>query len=128
MTSGGESGMRDERFITKSEQYALIYDKGSTWVDNLLVMKSMPNGLPLARYGFSISKRVGKAVIRNRIRRRLREILRLSPLQPGWDAVFIARPEASMTDCTTLSKSVVSLLSRARLLAKENEEVKLRDN
>jgi ribonuclease P protein component len=120
--------MREECFITKSEQYTLIYDKGSTWVDNLMVMKSMPNGLHFARYGFSISKRVGKAVIRNRIRRRLREILRLSPIQPGWDAIFIARPGASMTDYATLSKSVVSLLSRARLLAKENEEVKLRDN
>ena len=118
--------MRDEHLITRPGQYALVYDKGSTWVHSLVVMKSLPNGLSLSRYGFSVSRRVGKAVVRNRVRRLLREILRLTPLKTGWDIVFIARPAAATTDYATLRKSVVGLLSQARLLAKEHEEVHLR--
>jgi len=120
--------MRGEQFITKPGQYALVYSKGSTWVSNLVVMRSLPNGLTLSRYGFSISRRVGKAVTRNRVRRRWREILRPMPLKPGWDIIIIARPLAATADYATLRKSVVGLLSRAQLLAKEYEEVILRVN
>ena len=120
--------MRGEQFITKPGQYALVYDNGSAVVDKLLVMRSLPNALSLSRYGFSVSRRVGKAVVRNRIRRRLREILRQSPLKTGWDMVFIARPAAATTDYATLRKSVVGLLLRARLLVEEHEEAGLRVN
>ncbi len=115
--------MRGEQFITKPRQYALVYDKGSTWVSNLVVMKGVPNGLPLSRYGFSVSRRVGKAVVRNRIRRLLREILRLIPFRPGWDVVFIVRPAAATPDHATLKETGVGLLSRAQLLTNEHEEV-----
>ena len=120
--------MRGEQFITKPGQYELVYDKGSTQVSHLVVMKSLPNGLSLSRYGFSVSRRVGKAVVRNRVRRVLREILRLIPLKPGWDIVLIARPAAAIADYVTLSQSVTGLLSKAQLLAKEHEEVCLRVN
>ena len=120
--------MRSERYLTKPAQYALIYDKGSSWISSLLVMKALPNELSLSRYGLSVSKRVGKAVTRNRIKRLLREILRLTPLEPGWDIVFIVRPAAATVDYASLEKSVQSLLSRARLLVKEHEKVCLRIN
>jgi ribonuclease P protein component len=117
--------MRGEHLITKSGQYSLVYDKGSTRVNNLLVLKSLPNGLSFSRYGFSVSRRVGKAVVRNRVRRLLREILRRRSLKPGWDIVFIARTAAADADYTALGESVTGLLSRACLLAEENEEVSL---
>ena len=120
--------MRGENRITKPGQYALVYDKGRTRVSDLVVLKSMPNGLSLSRYGFSVSRRVGRAVVRNRVRRLFREILRLIPLEPGWDIVVIARPAAATTDYATLRKSVVGLLSQVHLLAKEHEEVCLRVN
>ena len=117
--------MRGEQLITKPGQYALVYDKGSTRVSHLVVMKSLPNRLSLSRYGFSVSRRVGKAVVRNRVRRLLREILRLVPLKPGWDIVLIARPAAANADYATLRQSVVELLSRSQLLAEEYEETSL---
>ena len=84
--------MRGEQWLKKSGQYALVYRGGRSWVNRLVVMKVLANGLNLSRYGFSISRRVGKAVIRNRVKRVLREILYAAPVEPGWDVVFIARP------------------------------------
>ena len=118
---------REER-LTRRGQFTSVYDEGRSWVDNLLVVKALPNGLTLSRYGFSVSKRVGKAVTRNKIRRRLREILRLTPLKPGWDIVFIARLPAATANYAELRKTVEGLLSRARLLMREDERVYLRIN
>lgn len=114
--------------LTKPRQYELVYNKGSAWMNSLLVMKALPSGLGLSRYGLSVSKRVGNAVTRNRVKRLLREILRLTPLAVGWDIVFIARSPAATADYASLKKSVMDLLSRARLLARKNEEVCLRPN
>jgi len=118
--------MRGEEYITKPAQYALVYNDGSSWTSNLLVMKALPNGLNLSRYGFSVSKRVGKAVARNKVKRLLREILRLTPLKPGWDIIFIARRSVATADYAKLEKSVKGLLSQAQLMAEEYEKIRLR--
>lgn len=120
--------LRGEEYLSKAAEYALVYSKGSSLVSDLVVMKTLPNGLTLSRYGFSVSRRVGKAVVRNRVKRLLREILRLTSLQPGWDIVFIARPLAAGANYTRLEKSVKVLLSRAGLLSREYEEAGLRTN
>jgi ribonuclease P protein component len=104
--------------LNKPEQFKAVYAQGNTLVDRFMVLKSLPNQLELYRYGVSISKRVGKAVVRNRIKRRLREIIRLKPLVSGWDIVLIVRNPAAESDYKQLEKSVVSLLSRAKMLAK----------
>jgi len=80
------------------------------------MMKAMPNSLNLSRYGFSVTKKVGKAVQRNRLRRLLREIMKQQSLRPGWDIVFIVRSVAVNTDYHQLESSVTKLLARAQLL------------
>ncbi|MBA7652028.1 Ribonuclease P protein component [subsurface metagenome] len=108
--------MREEGRLTKPNQYALVYSNGRSWVGSLVVMKALPNGLTLSRYGFSVSQRIGKAVTRNRVKRLLRHILRVKSLEPGWDIVFIARPLAANADYAGLEKAIDDLLSRAQLL------------
>jgi len=116
--------VRGEQYLTKRAQFGLVYDEGSSWVSSAIVMKALPNGLDASRYGFTVSRRVGKAVVRNRIKRLLREILRQTTLQPGWDIIFIARSSTARTDYASLGKSVRGLLFRAGLLVGEYEGVR----
>ena len=115
--------MRGEGWLRKPAQYAVVYGEGRSWANSLLVVKALPNGLALSRYGFSISRRVGKAVTRNRVKRLLREISRASPTEMGWDVVVIARPATAAIDYDSLSKAARDLLLRAGLLRRVEEKV-----
>jgi len=114
--------VRGEQYLTKREQFGLVYTGGSSHVCRTVVIKALPNGLEFSRYGLTVSKRVGNAVKRNRVKRLLREIVRQVSLKPGWDIIIIARPPAAKTGFTGLGKSVVDVLSRAGVLLGEYEE------
>jgi len=100
-----------------------VYKSGKAWVGNLIVIKALPNELEFSRYGLSVTKEIGKAVVRNRVRRMLREVVRVTSLKPGWDIVFIARQAAVTADYHELKRSIGKLLLRAHLM-NENEMVR----
>jgi ribonuclease P protein component len=110
--------MKSEKRLTKPEQYTSVYDAGITQVDRFLVLKAKPNHLEFSRFGISVSKKVGNAVIRNRVKRILREILRLVAKKPGWDIVIIARLPSAEGKYQVLKNSADNLLSRARIIDK----------
>ena len=113
--------MRREQRLRKSKDFALVRRQGRSWPGRLLVLAARPNGLDLARFGFSVSKRVGNAVTRNRVKRRLREAARLSDVSPGWDVLLIARAGAGGADYHELERSMTNLFKRAKLLRPHRE-------
>jgi ribonuclease P protein component len=104
--------MKGDRFLTKPCQYEKVYSQGSSRASRMVIMKVMPNGLEYSRYGISVSHRVGNAVVRNRTKRRLREILRSTAVKPGWDMVFIARPLAANSKFSVLEKNIEFMLKK----------------
>lgn len=89
-----------------------------SWGHPLLVLYTAPNeGLP-TRVGISVGKRVGNAVVRNRVKRRVREVVRLrhAELAPGHDLVFIARAPSAVAGWPALRDAAEDLLRRARVL------------
>jgi ribonuclease P protein component len=108
--------MRKEQRLTKDSEFARVFKQGRTWIHSLMLLKTLPNGLEFNRYGFIASKKVGGAVVRNQVRRRMREVARLTPITPGWDLVFIARSEAANAQYQELEVAIKVLLQRARLL------------
>ena len=86
-----------------------------------LVLYARKNREGINRVGITVSKKLGKAHIRNRIRRRLREIYRLSEEKflPGWDIVLVARGKALDADFAAMTKSFLSLAAKAGILKVE---------
>lgn len=93
-----------------------VFQRGRHNSGRLLAVRSIANEQTLTRYAFAISKRVGNAVIRNRVRRRLREILRAFPVREGFDVVLTLRPEAATATFWELKAETELLLRRAKLL------------
>ena len=100
--------------------FARVRSRGRSWRDRLLTLIVLPNEQAHNRYGFVVSKRVGNAVTRNLVKRRLREIMRLldraERLSTGHDSLIIVRPGVATVRFATLDESVAGLLDRAKLL------------
>ena len=120
--------MRGERYLKKNSQFNLVYDEGRSWTGKEIVLKALANGSNSTRFGFVISQRLGKATVRNRLKRRLREIAKQTPVQLGWDIILIARFPAAEINYKSLEKSVKKLLQKAGLIIGENEGNRLRIN
>lgn len=88
-----------------------------------LVLYVRKNRTDTNRVGITVSKKLGKAHVRNRIRRRLREIYRLNEEKflPGWDIVVVARSKALDADFAAMTKSYLSLAKKAGILAEVSQ-------
>jgi len=103
--------------LRRAEDFGRLRQTGVSHSHRLMVLSFAPNEFPHNRYGFIVGKRTGKAVTRNRIRRRLREIVRaLDPqLKPGFDIVLIARPLLAEQPFDAMLRTVSELFRRAEL-------------
>jgi len=92
--------------------------------NGLLVLYARPNRTGSNRIGITVSRKLGKAHIRNRIRRRLREVYRLNEdlFLPGWDIVVVARTKAIFADFDHLTAAYLQLAEKAGILKGEAAE------
>ena len=97
----------------------LYHTKGVA--DGYLVLYARKNRLGENRVGVTVSKKLGKAVVRNRVRRRLREVYRLheSRFLPGWDIVVVARGRAVDASFSDLTRAYLSLAKKSGILREE---------
>ena len=104
--------------LKRSADVSLVRRYGSSWRHPLCILLSKQGGGAVSRFAFIASKRVGKAVLRNRVKRLLREAVRLhlNEIQPGWDCVWIARPQLSQASFAEVETAVLHLLAQAKLL------------
>lgn len=106
---------REQRLRTPAEFQRVRDHAPRGWPNRLLVVYLAPNELGRARVGITVSSRVGNAVVRNRVRRRLREALRarLDRLPSGHDLVVVARPGSAQASWVELSSALDGALQRA---------------
>ena len=109
--------------IKENHVFRRLYAKGKSAATSALVLYVRRNGRKENRLGLTVSTKVGKAVVRNRVRRRLREIYRLNEerLRNGCDVVVVARVRAASSDYHQLEKSFLKLADKLELLKKEGE-------
>ena len=108
--------MRREQRLRKSSDFTVVVKRGRSWSNRLLVLAVRPNGIEFSRFGFSVGKRVGISVVRNKVKRRLRELTRGVEPKNSYDVVFIARKDAGEATYDELAASANTLLERAGLL------------
>jgi ribonuclease P protein component len=87
----------------------------------ILHMVAHPNALPHARVGYAVSRRVGNAVVRNQVKRRLRAIVSELPLAPGFDIVVIPQHPSASTSFQGIRTALMNCVDRLQLSSAENE-------
>jgi ribonuclease P protein component len=104
--------------LRRPDQFQRVRRTGRSWSTPLLTLNAAASRRRVSRCGFVVGKRVGKAVDRNRARRRVREAVRLvyERIVPGWDLVFILRsPDLGTVEFVQVQTLIEQLLRRAGL-------------
>jgi ribonuclease P protein component len=109
--------MKRKYRLRRNSDFRRVRHVGKSNASPLLVLAFLRNNLDHSRFGFVVSKQLGKAVNRNKIKRRVREAvrLRLAQIKPGYDVVYVARRNARQATYQELAQSAEDLLKKANL-------------
>jgi ribonuclease P protein component len=108
--------------LSRPPDFAALQERGTMRSHPLLAARILRTNLETTRFGMATGRVLGSAVVRNRVRRRIREALRaLGPsIQPGWDVLLVARPALVDADYETLVKTLRRQLARGGVLEGSN--------
>ncbi|MBI3745658.1 MAG: ribonuclease P protein component [Chloroflexi bacterium] len=108
--------------LSRPQDFAALQERGTMRSHPLLAARILRTDLDVTRFGMATGRVLGSAVIRNRVRRRIREVLRAleQDIQPGWDVLLIARPALVGTDHATLAMTLRRQLARGGVLGGSN--------
>jgi ribonuclease P protein component len=111
--------MRKRYRLRTDAQFKRVRGGGRSWANPLVVLYALRNDEEVTRVGFSVSKRIGKAVTRNRVKRLLREAIRLrfSDIAQGYDLVLIARGPIASASWRDIVTAVDQLLLRSHMVS-----------
>lgn len=103
--------------LTRNRDFQEVYSRGRSYVGSYLVLYVKRNELNHTRFGFSVSKKIGKAVVRNQIKRKLREACRvnLARFAQGYDLIFVARKKIKGISYHLVEKEIEKLCLKAGL-------------
>lgn len=106
--------------LKDNRDFRRVFQKGKSYANRFLVLYHAPNQLGCYRVGFSVSKKVGNAVVRNKVKRYLREAVRAAELDSSLsvDFVIIARPSAADLDFDGFRTNLVHLLVKTGYIRK----------
>ena len=104
--------------LKKNYEFKRLYNRGKSAASQCVVVYCRRNGLSDNRLGVTVSSKLGGAVARNRVRRRLKEIYRLNELcfSRGFDIVLVARVRSRFVGFRELESSVLSLFRKLKIL------------
>ena len=110
--------MRYTSSLRKNHEFRRLYNKGKNAASKCVVVYCNRNGKAENRLGITVSTKLGGAVQRNRIRRRLKEIYRLNEptLRTGYDIVIVARMRSRFAGWNELESAVLALFEKLRLV------------
>ena len=110
--------LNSEHRLRKTGDFNAVYKRGRSYVHPAMVVYVLRRDESTTRIGFSISKKLGGAVTRNRIKRRLREASRdiVSRLIPGTDAIVVARSAIAESSVAEIAAVIEDQLRRANAL------------
>lgn len=110
--------------LKKNHEFRRLYSKGKSKASPWLVIYCRKNRQGVSRIGFTVGTKLGHAVTRNRVRRRLREIYRLHEAEfiPGSDIVVVARVRAAHAEFSELRDSFLKLSRELGLMTPEGEK------
>ena len=116
--------MRFSHSMKENSLFRRLYARGKSAANSYLVIYCRKNGGTENRIGYTVSKKLGHAVVRNRVRRRLREIYRLheSEFLPGRDIVVVARSRTVGAPYAKLERAFLSLSEKLGLLAEKRDD------
>ena len=104
--------------MKKNHEFRRMYQKGKSSVNSYLVLYIRPNRLGHNRLGVTVSTKLGKAVVRNRVRRRLREVWRLNDaaLKQGYDMILVGRGRSVKGEFREIEKAYLRAAAELKLL------------